>query len=590
MGLFRAALSTNVTRNLVGKIFRRVDQIAVIDLSSRVMKCVLVRRRDGSPVLVDYGLREMPGPASRLSRESLVEHLSGAVAMFGTQIKEVLLVVGMEDVLWRNIDLPVTGLSELREVIRFNAKTCFQQDVSDYAIDCTAQKPLARGIDEDPSKRRKPVPILAAGIKQDLATKLKGAGQEAGLDVIQILPSQAGLLNAVLLAKPEAAEKEALLIVDLGVAQATISFLIEGTVVLTRVVGSPEENFRARLAEAFKTPPEIPADFRWEVVQANLKGLFTPLAEEFQAAIDYFEDLHGRRVRSGFVTGELAGSELIVNTLQDLQIPCQQLQPSGLVRPGDLPEGRKESVAKEFAHLAGAIGAGAAWLSETGIQINFLAEEIAMAQSRRRDPFRMGCKAAALLILLMVSWAGWLSFSSNRAVMVLKAREPELNSTAQISRDTTLWGKKAGEAENRAAAMEQHSTNRFRAGPLLEALSHTTLEDIQVVHVSFREQVIHVPATRGATNGSQITPGKRGHTLERLVLSVQAKNTGDAAAEDRFIEKNSSHPYFQQYLSTENPIVLRARVPRQVDPLDASKTFTLFTIDYVFQQRILGHE
>jgi Tfp pilus assembly PilM family ATPase len=539
---------------------------------------------------MDYAFREMPGSVSGISRESLAEHFARTVAMLGTPFKEVILVIGMEDVLWRDIDLPAAELSDLRKVIRFNARTCFQQDVSDYAIDCTALTPVEKGMDEESSKRRKAVPILAAGIKKELLTKLKLAAEDARLKVVELLPSQTGVLNAVMLAKPEAAQKEAMIVIGLEVAQATISFVVENTLMLTRVVAPSEGNLRTQLTEAFKTGAEIPADFRWEVVQSNVKTLFTPLAEEFKAAIDYFEDVHGRRVRHGFVTGELAGSELIINTLQDLQIPCQQLDSSGLFQSEHLPQERKESLTKDFVQLAGAIGAAVVWLSATGIQINFLAEEIAEAASRRRDPFRIGCKLAALLVILMLSWAGWLHSIASRAAMGLKAREPEIVSTAKASREATLLANRAGEAARSAAALEQHATNRFRAGPLLKALSHTTLDDIQMVHVSLRQQLIQVPATKSGSDGTKTIPAKPEHTLERVVLRVQAKNFGDAAAEDRFIEINSHQSYFQEHLSSENPIVLKARLPRQVDPLDSSKTFTLFTLDYVYPERVLGHE
>jgi hypothetical protein len=52
----------------------------------------------------------------------------------------------------------------------------------------------------------------------------------------------------------------------------------------------------------------------------------------------------------------------------------------------------------------------------------------------------------------------------------------------------------------------------------------------------------------------------------------------------------AQQPYFQNSLRGVDPVTLKSRGPRQVDPLDPNKVYTLFTIECAYPERILGYE
>jgi hypothetical protein len=94
------------------------------------------------------------------------------------------------------------------------------------------------------------------------------------------------------------------------------------------------------------------------------------------------------------------------------------------------------------------------------------------------------------------------------------------------------------------------------------------------------------PKGKAATNA----PSKPAETREQIVLSITAKNFADTQAEDEFIERLASLPYFAESLRKTSPVILKNRSARQVDPLDPAKTFILLTIECVYPERVLGRE
>ena len=86
------------------------------------------------------------------------------------------------------------------------------------------------------------------------------------------------------------------------------------------------------------------------------------------------------------------------------------------------------------------------------------------------------------------------------------------------------------------------------------------------------------------------TPAKKGHLIERMSLSIQAKNFADPKVADVFMDHIASQSYFKSTLRSANPVTLKNRMPRQVDPLNPSTVYTLFTIECSYPERILGYE
>jgi hypothetical protein len=89
---------------------------------------------------------------------------------------------------------------------------------------------------------------------------------------------------------------------------------------------------------------------------------------------------------------------------------------------------------------------------------------------------------------------------------------------------------------------------------------------------------------------AKTTRAQPAQTKEQILLTITAKNFADNHAEDKFIESIASLPHFKGSLRKKEPVLLKNRLLRQVDPLDPNRIFTLFTIECVYPERVLGYE
>jgi hypothetical protein len=199
--------------------------------------------------------------------------------------------------------------------------------------------------------------------------------------------------------------------------------------------------------------------------------------------------------------------------------------------------------------------------------------------------------AAAAAIVLMAGWAGYTRYALNKTTLELQRLEAEnkiAEGTAAAATKLTAQGKKT---VTTAAALQQHATNRFLFAPTLNALQEVVLEEIQVVQLSLLQNVQYVPPVKaGNKSTTGRTPAKKGYLMERISLAIQAKNFADPKVGDAFMDQIASQDYFKRALRSVNPVILKSRLPRQVDPLNPSTVYTLFTIECSYPERILGYE
>ena len=146
--------------------------------------------------------------------------------------------------------------------------------------------------------------------------------------------------------------------------------------------------------------------------------------------------------------------------------------------------------------------------------------------------------------------------------------------------------KKVGEMERTLSPLQHHATNRFLWTLPLDALQLAMSDDIQVVGLKMEQTLVNADAIK-ASKTARAQPAQ---TREQILLTISAKNFADSHAEEKFIESIVSLPYFKSSLRKKEPVLLKNRLLRQVDPLDPSRLFTLFTIECAYPERVLGHE
>jgi type IV pilus assembly protein PilM len=339
---------------------KKRDQIVAIDLGARTTKAVHLNRRGDSYALVGYTLQDAPIYEKGLAPEILAEHLKVVCQSLGARTKQVTIALGVTDAVVRQTELPMQGLPEMRQMLKFNSKGYLQQDYPGHVWDCYILPP--KGEVSGEKKGTPKFKVLAGGTRQTLLNDLVTAIKSAGLIPDLVVPGLIGPINAFELAMPEIFAKEIVAVVDIGFKNSSISILSGGDMVLSRVVGIGGDKITSGLAESkgisYAEAEGIKIGMPQEVAE-DLDPLLIPLGRELRASLDFFEHQEDKTVGQVFLSGASSQSEYVAQSLQnELMVPCKTWNPVAVLQLS-LPSEQLATVEQAGPNLAVALGAAA---------------------------------------------------------------------------------------------------------------------------------------------------------------------------------------------------------------------------------------
>jgi len=224
------------------------------------------------------------------------------------------------------------------------------------------------------------------------------------------------------------------------------------------------------------------------------------------------------------------------------------------------------------------------------IRINLLAESQAALEQRRKDPVKRAILAACLIV------GGVLLWSSTLQVKIVAARS---NLNTLESTWKSMEAKYAGavektrqslETEEKLAALENYTTNRFLWGSLLNGFQQTMndLDNLQVTRLKADQAYVLTEETKTRTNNTQMIPGRPATATEKMTLTIDAVDSSPqpgAPNVKRFKEAIASIAYFQSHLQKTNGLLLTSLSPPQTGPLNRNPYVT-FTLQCHFPEKI----
>lgn len=578
-----------MTASLSSKYSSKGDEIVAISLGTCTTKAVHVRRQGESLHLLNYVLKPTPVLKEGLSGEALTNHLRDVSQQLKAGTNRAVLVIGMGQSLFRTLEMPALKPPETRLLVKRNSKHFFQEELGEYEFDCfLLPEPAVGASAGTPSSQRKNR-ALVAGTKAALLDDLRAAARAAGLSLVQVAVSQVSLVNAVLAALPELPAGEAVAVVDLGFRTSSITFLVGRQPGLSRTVGMGGDTLTAALSSAMNIPYDVAEGlkvFMPDKVRDKLEERISALAQELRTAIDFFESQEDKEVRRVLVAGGTARSQFLIEGLQDqLRIPCEKLDLTRFVT-SELPPEKADALAKDAPQLANVGGAATAALTAGLIPLNLLAQRQHEERMSRRDPVKWVLRAAALIVLFVLGWAGKLGLQHWRLSADVPLGEFDADRAQKAAAEVNAGWKRVGELNQTAQSLEELSTNRFIWVTPLNALQFCMVEGIQVVSLQVQQATVQAPKTPSPSGEEK--SAEPPEVLERITLRIRAKNSGPPFAMDKFIEAITAQPYFAGRLRKQAPVELKERLPATVDPTDPSKTLVLFTIECHFAERSLS--
>jgi len=294
------------------------------------------------------------------SPEALGAQLEKVHQALRARSRQVLLSIGVNDVILRQAELPMVPAADMRAMLKLNSRNYLQQDLTDHLFDCHIL-PSSIGSAAGASKPNPKCRVLVGGAKATLIDRLEKASRLANLTVEAIVPGALGPANAFELSHPNLFQGEATALVDIGFQNSSISIIRGGELVLTRVVAIGGDRLTHGIAESLGTSYDEAESIKVGLaheVESTMVTLLSPLGRELRASIDFFEHQQDTTVSQVFVSGGAANSENILQILQtEVMLPCVGWNSTSVLSPSLRPEqmAELEGVASQ---LTVAVGAG----------------------------------------------------------------------------------------------------------------------------------------------------------------------------------------------------------------------------------------
>ena len=354
---------------------RRGNSVFGIDLGKHVFKGVLLQRKgDNRFVLTSYASREVPEELT--TSADLAQQLKLLLKDLGGSASGCAIAVSDPESLLRIIEQPSTPIDLLRNALRLNGLMVLNQECRDFVLDCAPLSPettngsgTSGGGHESGTSSQTAVAVqtkyLVGGMLRPTVKQISEACSKSRIpaDILQLAPVCS--FNAFEFAYPETFAKQTFLLLDMGHLQSTVMIGNQKELVLVRSIDYGGK----ALTHALTANGAVDAATARIMIQQGDAGMIEScrtslgrLATEVRNSIGFFEGQHEQNIHRVFVSGGLARTETVLQTLSDeLGLPCEIWDPLETCEVA-LPPEKRQALPSEFVALNVACGAAFEYL------------------------------------------------------------------------------------------------------------------------------------------------------------------------------------------------------------------------------------
>ena len=353
---------------------RRGNSVFGIDLGKHVFKGVLLQRKgDDRFVLTSYASREVPEELK--TPEELAQQLKLLFKDLGGSAKGCAIAISDPASLLRIIEQPNTPIDLLRNALRLNGLAVLNQECKDFVLDCApvAESSNGHGTNGTATATEETTgqngvaktKYLVGGMLRPTVKQISEACTKTRVaaDILQLAPVCS--FNAFEFAYPEIFANDAFLLLDMGHLQSTVLIGSKKELMLVRSIDYGGK----ALTQALTADGALDAHAARLMMQEGDAGMaeicrssLTRLATEVRNSIGFYEGQHEQNIHRIFVSGGLARTETILQTLSDeLGLPCEIWDPLETCEVA-LPPAKRQALPNEFVSLNVACGAAFEYL------------------------------------------------------------------------------------------------------------------------------------------------------------------------------------------------------------------------------------
>jgi hypothetical protein len=221
------------------------------------------------------------------------------------------------------------------------------------------------------------------------------------------------------------------------------------------------------------------------------------------------------------------------------------------------------------------------------IRLNLLAEAQALEDMRRRDPVKRAIWFGVVTGLVILGWSSTLQLKAMIAKSELSNLRSTLGTKTNGAQQVRENQRRLDDINHKLTELRRLTTNRFLNGNVLDALQHSTVDDVQLVRLKTDHNYNLIEETKPKTNASgSIIKGKPATVTEKIVLTLEAKDASSSPGDqvNKYKEAIAANAYFQRWLGRTNEVRMTDYGTLQPASAD-SKPFIPFKLECRFPEK-----
>lgn len=218
------------------------------------------------------------------------------------------------------------------------------------------------------------------------------------------------------------------------------------------------------------------------------------------------------------------------------------------------------------------------------IRINLLAEAQAQEEMRRKDPVKRAIWIGGFVVFTVLLWSATLQFKIMAVRSEISATDVSWKSIEKQVAEVNDHRNSTRELESRISAIDQFTTNRVLWARTLDALQHTVVDGVELVH--FRsEQLFQLnEAGKPATPDGTGPPARPATVTEKVVLTLEGKDYSAFPGEQvpKYKQSLITTPYLADVLQKSNTVQLTSQSAPQSE---LGRTYVAFGLQLFYEQK-----
>jgi hypothetical protein len=221
------------------------------------------------------------------------------------------------------------------------------------------------------------------------------------------------------------------------------------------------------------------------------------------------------------------------------------------------------------------------------IRINLLAETQAAEELRRQDPVKRAIIVGVCLVTIVAIWSISLQFGVMAGNSRKAALQQGLDSMTNEYQQVLDSEKKLGDVNAHLASLNRLSAERFLTAPLLNALTLSTVDGIQLTHFNTDQTLDFQAEIAASKEKGKVTAGRPAAAVEHVKIYLSGRDTSTNPGSEqinKYKEALAHTDYFTAQKISTNNILLKNLSPPQVDG-ESGKMFVLFSLECSYPDR-----